>query len=140
MRTRGTGEGNGTKVWSFCDNVITECPPSFQQVSIVSSRILTPTPWKIASPLNREPPPGDCNILNPPELRHLKFVEIPITTVLFLIKAWLTESPTHLLTQLMDYMREPLELFLKTTSQLFINYLPWANLSVHQQNIQRLLI
>ena len=90
-----------------------------------------PPPEKLPSPPKREPPsPGDCNIPNPPEFRHLKLVEIPIATVLFLMRAWLNESLTHLLTQLMGYMRLPLELLLKTTSQLFINYLPWANRSV----------
>ena len=34
----------------------------------------------------------------PHEFRHLKLVEIPITTVLVLIKTWLTYSLTHALT------------------------------------------
>ena len=35
-------------------------------------------------------------------------------------------------------MREPLELFMMTTSQLKINYLPWTNLSVFIIKISRL--
>ena len=34
----------------------------------------------------------------PHEFRHLKLVEIPITTVLFLIKTWLTNLLTNSLT------------------------------------------
>ena len=59
---------------------------------IVSSRVLTSSPEKL-TPLTENPFP-DCNILNPPEFHHLKLVEIPITTVLFLTKTWLTYSLT----------------------------------------------
>ena len=85
------------KVWaSFC-----------YSIPKVSTRVLPP--WKI-DPYQRKSP--DCNILppflHPHEFRHLKLVEIPITTVLSLIKTWLTNlltdslsltySLTHLLT------------------------------------------
>ena len=39
--------------------------------------------------------------------------------------------------KLIGYMREPLELFMMTTSQLLINYLPWTNLSVFIMKISR---
>ena len=66
----------------------------------------TPSPWKIDPLPNRETPlPPDCNILNPtpPEFRHFKLVEIPITKVLFLIKTWLTHSFTHSLLHPLTY-------------------------------------
>ena len=40
-------------------------------------------------------------------------------------------------TKLIVYMREPLELFMMTASQLLINYLPWANFSVLTIKIPR---
>ena len=65
----------------------------FTNTVIVSSRVLPPL--EKLTPLNRETPPG-CNILNPPpEFRHLNLGEIPISTVLFIIKTWLTYSLTH---------------------------------------------
>ena len=40
-------------------------------------------------------------------------------------------------TKLIGYMREPLKLFMMTSSQLLINYLPWTNLSVFTIKISR---
>ena len=39
--------------------------------------------------------------------------------------------------KLIRYMREPLELFMRMTSQLLINYFPWTNLSVFTIKIFR---
>ena len=51
-----------------------------------------------------------------------------------LVGCFIVDLPT---TKLIGYMREPLELFTMTTSQLLINYLPWTNLSVFTINISR---
>ena len=40
-------------------------------------------------------------------------------------------------TKLKGYMREPLKLFMMTTSRLLINYWPWKNLSVFKIKISR---
>ena len=40
-------------------------------------------------------------------------------------------------TKLIGYITEPLELFVMTTSELLINYLPWKNLSVFTIKISR---
>ena len=60
-------------------------------------------PLRPNSPLKNWPAniesPSDCNILNTtPEFHYLKLLEIPITTVLFVIKPWLTHSLIHSLT------------------------------------------
>ena len=41
----------------------------------MSSRVLTP-PERLTLPPNRETPPSDSKILNPPEFRHLKLREL----------------------------------------------------------------
>ena len=51
-----------------------------------------------------------------------------------LFGCFIVDVPT---TKLIGHMREPLELFMMTTSQLFINYLPWTNLSVFTIKISR---
>ena len=51
-----------------------------------------------------------------------------------LFGCFIVDVPT---TKLIGYMREPLELFMMMTSQLFINYLPWTNLSVFTIKISR---
>ena len=53
-----------------------------------------------------------------------------------LFGCFIVDVPTA---KLMGYMREPLELFMMTTSQLLINYLPWP-FCIHHQNIQKFLI
>ena len=51
-----------------------------------------------------------------------------------LFGCFIVDVPT---TKLIGYMREPLELFTMTTSQLLINYLSWTNLSVFTIKISR---
>ena len=51
-----------------------------------------------------------------------------------LFGCFIVDVPT---TKLIGYMREPLELFMMTTSQLLINYLPWTNLFVFTVKISR---
>ena len=51
-----------------------------------------------------------------------------------LFGCFIVDVPT---TKLIGYMREPLELFMMTTSQLFINCLPWTNLSLFSIKISR---
>ena len=65
-------------------------------------------PLRPNSPLKNWPAniesPSDCNILNTtPEFHYLKLLEIPITTVLFVIKPWLTHSLIHSLTHSLSY-------------------------------------
>ena len=63
-------------------------------------------------------------------LRSLKL------NIVQLFGCFIVDVPTA---KLMGYMREPLELFMMTTSQLLINYLPWS-FCIHHQNIQKFLI
>ena len=62
------------------------------------------------------------------------FVESQFKYCRQLFGCFIVDLPT---TKLIGYMREPLELFTMTTSQLLINYLPWTNLSVFTINISR---
>ena len=61
------------------------------------------------------------------------FVESQLNTVQ-LFGCFIVNVPTA---KLIGCMREPLELFMMTTSQLLINYLPWKNLSVFSIKISR---
>ena len=51
-----------------------------------------------------------------------------------LFGCFIVDVPTA---KLIGYMREPLELFMITLSQLLIHYLPWMNLSVFTIKISR---
>ena len=62
------------------------------------------------------------------------FVESQFKYCRQLFGCFIVDLPT---TKLIGYMREPLELFTMTTSQLLINYLPWTNLSVFTIKISR---
>ena len=61
------------------------------------------------------------------------FVESQLSIVR-LFACLIVDVPT---TKLIDYMKEPLELFMKMTFQLLINYLIWINLSVFTTKIPR---
>ena len=68
----------------------------------IHSVLQGPNPPEIlTSPLTEKTLP-DCSTFNYPS-GHLKLVEIPTATVLFLIKTWLIHSLTHSVTQLLTH-------------------------------------
>ena len=71
--------------------------------------------------------------LNKRRIVFKAFVESQFKTVQ-LFGCFIVDEPTA---KLIGYIRELLELFMMTTSQLFINYLPWTNLSVFTIKISR---
>ena len=62
------------------------------------------------------------------EFRHLKLVEIPITTVLFLIKTWLSHSLTHSLT--LTHLLKLHQLILEIYQVVYLLYL-WNYVNSH---------
>ena len=83
-------------------------------------------------PLKNWPPPLIVTSLTSSEFCHLKLVKIPITTVLFLIKTWLSHSLTHslTLTLTLTHLLKLHQLILEIYQVVYLLYL-WNYVNSH---------